>query len=145
MLGLFAAGIGIAFGIIYYQNNQTAMLSYVSGTEYQHGEPGQIIVKVTNVYGTPITANWCNVSIYFPNKTAFVDNQPMTQGGAPGSWYYEFIPPFDVIGVYESYVTCEAQLPGGRTRILSNSKAFHVGQALTLVNETANAQVTIIS
>jgi len=137
--------IGASAGYVYYTQSITPILSFVSSTEYQSGEPGQIIVKVHNVYGIPITAYGCNVSIYYPDKTLFVDSQAMTQGGAPGSWYYQFTPPFDKIGVYEAYVTCNVSLPGGRSRILSASKAFHVSQPLSLINETSSAMITIIS
>jgi len=137
--------IGVSAAYVHYTQSITPMLSFVSGTEYGFGEAGQIIVKVHNVYGQPIAANECNVSIYYPDKTLFVDSQAMTQGGAPGSWYYQFDTPFDKIGVYEAYVTCNVSLPGGRSRIISASKAFHVSHPLALVNETASAMITIIS
>jgi len=132
----------IAYSVKY--KGAGSKLVFVSGTEYQQGTAGQIIVKVQNIFGRPINATWCNVSIYYPDKTLFVNNQPMTYGGAPGSWYYAFTTPFTQIGVYEAYVQCLVPLPGG-ARILGASKAFHVSQALTLLNESASAQLVIIS
>ena len=134
------AGIGIAI-----QGYGTgSKVQFISGTEYQIGEVGETIVRTVNVWGVPITANWCNVTIYYPDKTVFVDNQPMTQGGGAGSWYYKFTTPFTQIGVYEEYVTCGITLPSG-TKILGAGSSFHVSQTLTLVNETASAQIHIIS
>jgi len=121
-----------------------AKIEFISGTEYQQGEIGQVIVRVTNAWGVPVNADWCNVTIYSPNKSIFVDNQAMTQGGAPGSWYYTFTTPFTQIGVYEEYVICQATLPAG-TRILGAGSSFHVSQTLTMLNETASVQIRIIS
>jgi len=139
-------GLTLVIGSVYsvYVRGDGSKLVFVSGTEYQQGEPAQVIVKVQNVFGQPISADWCNLTIYYPDKTVFVNNQSMTQGGAPGSWYYSFTTPFDQIGVYEAYVQCQVPLPAG-ARILGASKAFHVSQTLTLMNETASASLVIIS
>jgi len=101
--------VGVSAAYIHYQQSISPMISFVSSTEYAYGEPGQVIVKVHNVYGNPIDANECNVSIYYPDKTLFINNRPMTQGGAPGSWYYQFNTSFDKIGVYEAYVVCNVK------------------------------------
>jgi len=136
--------VGAVAGIRVFGFGDGANLVFVSGTEYQQGEVGQVIVKVQNVFGNPITADWCNVTIYYPDKSLFVNNQSMTQGGAPGSWYYTFVTPYTQIGVYEAYVQCQVTLPAG-ARILGASKAFHVSQTLTMLNESASANVVIIS
>ena len=121
-----------------------ASIKFISGTEYQQGEPAQVIVRVVNAWGVPITADWCRVTIYYPDKTVFANNTPMTQGGAPGSWYYSFTTPFDQIGVFEEYVVCQVTLPAG-PRTLGAGSSFHVSQTLTMVNETSSARVIIIS
>jgi hypothetical protein len=121
-----------------------AQVKFISGTEYQQGEPAQVIVRVVNAWGVPINADYCNVTIYYPDKTVFVNNTPMTKGGAPGSWYYQFITPFDQIGVFEEYVVCQVTLPAG-PRLLGAGSSFHVQQTLTMLNETASAQVRILS
>jgi len=120
-------------------------ITFISGTEYQQGEPAQTIVRLTTVWGIPISANWCNVTIWYPDKTVFVDNQAMTQGGSSGSWYYSFTTPTTQIGVYEEYVTCSVILPTGRQRLLGAGSSFHVSQTLTLVNETSSAIARILS
>jgi len=132
------AGVGIAYG-----TKQHRLISFVSGTEYQIGEAGSTIISVTNAFGQPVSANWCNITIYYPDKTVFIDNQPMTQGGAPGSWYYEFTVP-NQLGNYEQYVVCEVSTITG-TRQIAARKAFHAQQTLTTVNETMSAQIQILT
>jgi len=130
--------IGFAYG-----KYEHGAVNFVSGTEYQIGERGSTIVSVTNVFGDPISVDWCNETIYYPNKTVFVDNQPMTQGGAPASWYYEFTVP-NQLGNYEQYVVCQVHTITG-TRLIKARKAFHAQQTLTLLNETATAQINILT
>jgi hypothetical protein len=138
-------GIAIAGAFVAVNNYGVgASIKFISGTEYQQGEPGQVIVRVVNAWGVPINADWCNVTIYYPDKTVFVNNQPMTKGGAPGSWYYQFTTPYDQIGVFEEYVVCQVTLPAG-PRLLGAGSSFHVQQTLTMLNETASAQVRILS
>jgi len=138
-------GIAIAVGYIATTTfGYGASVKFISGTEYQQGEVGQVIVRVVNAWGIPISADYCNVTVYYPDKTVFIDNQPMTQGGAPGSWYYVFTTPFTQIGVYEEYVVCQVTLPAG-PRLIGAGSSFHVSQTLTMLNETASARVVIIS
>jgi hypothetical protein len=139
--------IGIAVAGAYVATNSFgvgAQVKFISGTEYQQGEPAQVIVRVVNAWGAPINADYCNVTIYYPDKTVFVNNTSMTRGGAPGSWYYAFTTPFDQIGVFEEYVVCQVTLAGG-PRLLGAGSSFHVQQTLTMLNETASAQVRILS
>jgi len=139
--------LGIAVAVGYVATTAFgygASVKFISGTEYQQGEVGQVIVRVVNAWGMPITADYCNVTVYYPDKTVFIDNQPMTQGGAPGSWYYIFTTPFTHIGVYEEYVVCKVTLPAG-PRLIGAGSSFHVSQTLTMLNETASARVVIIS
>jgi len=133
----------LSVGGAYYGRHGYRAISFVSGTEYQIGERGSTIISVTDVFGNPVSADWCNVTIYYPDKTVFVDNQPMTQGGASGSWYYEFTVP-NQLGNYEQYVVCQVTTITGKRQI-SARKAFHAQQTLTLVNETSSAIITILT
>jgi len=67
----------------------------------------------------------------------------MTQGGAPGSWYYEFTVP-NQLGNYEQYVVCQVTTITG-THQISARKAFHAQQTLTTLNETMSAQIQILT
>ena len=135
---LMLALVGGAYGRLAHRS-----ISFVSGTEYQIGEEGSTIISVTDAFGNPVTADWCNETIYYPDKTVYVSNQPMTQGGAPGSWYYEFTVP-NQIGNYEQYVVCQVHTITG-TRQISARKAFHAQRTLTMMNETASAQIHILT
>jgi len=142
---LFAVAIlGVSIVTAVHGFGVGAKIVFISGTEYQKGEPGQVIVRVVNAWGVPISADYCNVTVYYPDKTKFIDNQAMTQGGAPGSWYYTFTTPFTQIGVYEEYVICGVTLPAGQ-RTIGAGSSFHVSQTLTMINETSSAQVHILS
>ena len=138
-------GIAIGFGYTYYSTGIGAGITWVSGTEYQGGEPGSAIIRVTDVFGRPITVNGCNITIYYPDGSVWIDNQAMTARNPPGTYVYQFTTPFDKVGNYHEYVACEVQLPGGRTVTIYNDKSFHVSQALSLINDTASAQIRIIS
>jgi len=145
LIALAIVGIAIS-GIVFATKYQGygAQVRFISGTEYQQGETGQVIVRVTDAWGMPISADYCNVTVYYPDKTVFINNQPMIQGGAPGSYYYTFTTPFTQIGVYEEYVVCGVTLPAGK-RSLGAGSSFHVSQTLTMLNETASAVAKIIS
>lgn len=121
----------------------TQSLKFISGTEYQLGENAQVIVRVVDAWGNGINASYCNVTIYYPNKSPFVTNVAMTQGGATGSWYYNTNPDTQ-IGVYEEKVNCGVTTVSG-ARTIGAGSSFHVSQALTLINETASAKAVIVS
>ena len=136
-IAVFAV-IGVA-GYVY--GIETASLKFISGTEYQVGENGQVIVRVVDAYGNGITADWCNATIYYPDKTKMTDNVAMTSGGATGSWYYNFTAGTQ-IGVYEEQVVCHTSTPN---RDIGAGSSFHVSQTLTMLNETASARAVIVS
>ena len=144
IVALLLVGLGVG-GVALSKSNINPQIKFISGTEYQWGEKGQVIVRTVNAFGNPISANWCNVTIYYPDKTVFVNNQPMTQGGADGSWYYEFTTPFTQIGVYEEEVVCQITGYPYGTREIGAGSSFHVSQTLTAINETMSATVMIIS
>jgi hypothetical protein len=117
-----------------YLTPQTSMPEYVvkfvSGTEYQVGEDGQTIVRLSDKNGIGVVADSCNVSIWYPNKTAWYTLEPMVSGGADGSWYLQWTTQ-NQIGVYEEYAEC---VKGDKSYGVSSS--FHVSEALTALNET---------
>ena len=115
------------------------MLSWVSHTEYWANEEGQSIVRLSNFKGEPITANWCNVTIYYPDKTAFVINQSMLPNSIVGNYYYNFTTP-NIMGVYEEFVNCSY----GSNKFASTSESFHMNPALNMtwyLNQTLSGLV----
>jgi len=134
------------FTITYaYMTTEAVSITFISGTEYQQGEVGQVIIRTLNGFGLPITANQCNITIGYPNGSVWINNQPMTQSGiTAGTWRYQFTTPFTAYGVYEEYVVCK--IPTARGVVTRGAgSSFHVSQALTTINDTASAQVVIIS
>lgn len=111
---------------------------FVSGTEYQVGEVGQTVVRLTDRQGIGVSSDYCNVSIWFPNKTIWYNMSSMASGGADGSWYLEWTTA-NQIGVYEEYAEC---VKGTKTYGVSSS--FHVSEALTALNESLEEPVLVI-
>jgi len=145
LIGLLTL-VALAIGTVVVFPQYSAKIEYVSGTEYQGGEEASVIIRVVDVLGRPVTANWCNISIYYPDGNVWVDNQEMSsRSNPPGTWVYSFTTPFDIYGNYHSYVACEVNLPGGRKTILYADKAFHVSRTLSLINDTASAQIRILT
>ncbi len=146
LLSVIAVLAALVLGTLALFPEYTASIQYVSGTEYQGGEEGSVIIRVVDAFGRAVSANWCNISIYYPNGNVWVDNQAMTsRSNPPSTWVYSFVTPFDIYGNYHSYVTCEVSLPGGRTTTLYADKAFHVSRTLSLINNTASAQIRILT
>jgi hypothetical protein len=106
-------------------------LVWVSHTEYwaNGGELAQAIVRIADYKGSPITANDCNVTIYYPNKSAFLSDQPMAQSSIAGNWYYNYSLTGQPMGVYEEFVNCSY---GSPDKFISTSESFHVNPALNL-------------
>ena len=136
----------VALGYAFNVGGISGKVQFVSGTEYQGGEPGSTIIRVVDVFGRPVSADWCNISIYYPDGSVWVDNQPMTsRANPPGTWVYSFVTPFDKVGNYHQYVVCKVSLPGGRSALVYADKAFHVSQTLSLINDTASANIRILT
>jgi hypothetical protein len=100
--------------------DDTGFVSFVSGTEYNIGEAGQVIAEVRRQDGSQVLTTNCSFLVWYPNKTQFLQ-----QGGvvAPsGNWYVNFtVPP--VTGVYEYQANCT--WPGHSSVA---SKSFHVSE-----------------
>jgi len=107
-------------------------LFFVSHTEYWSvDDTGQTIVRLQDFKGNPITANWCNTTIYYPNKTVYINNFPMIATAIAGNYYMNFTPPVEE-GIYEEFVNCSY---GSPQRFISTSESFHVNPALNLLKE----------
>jgi len=142
ILAFFLALIAISsVGIYYYAKANPekfgSKIEFVSGTEYMAGEDAQTIVRVTNNLGIGLSPDWCNATIWYPNKTVFALNVSMIVGGADGSYYYGWTAP-DTFGIYEQYAECKIN-----GKVIGNSKASHVSEALSQINETEPVAIVI--
>jgi len=95
-------------------------LRFVSGTEYNVGEAGQVIVEVRDRAGSSVATN-CTLSVWYPDKSLFLQQQG--QASVTGNQYVNFTVPA-VTGVYEYQANCT--LPGPRSAVVS--KSFHVSE-----------------
>ena len=132
----FAAGIwlclfGICFAAIYFfapdispveeDVGDQGTLRFVSGTEYNIGEAGQVIAEVRKNDGSPIPGTNCSFTVWYPDKTQFLQQYGAT--GPSGNQYVNFTIP-GITGVYEYQANCSWN--PGKTSIAS--KSFHVSE-----------------
>jgi hypothetical protein len=85
-------------------------LEYAGATEYISGTEGQLIYQYITIQAgnqVPINdADWCNVTIYYPNDTVYIDNLNMPYfSGTNGLYKGNFSVPY-VDGVYKNDVVC---------------------------------------
>ena len=116
-VGIFLL-LAVPAGIIYALDATEDELTYVSSTEYVAGDEGQVIIRLTDYRGNPLSAT-CVDTIQYPDKTTFTINSPMSSAGY-GNYYHDFTVPAQD-GVYTSNVNCTY---GART--FTHSKTFHV-------------------
>lgn len=129
--------VGSITGYMVYTDNPGLVLEMVSGTEYITGEQGQLIIRLTDYDGNPISGADCTASILYPNKANFVLNQIMTESTQAGNYYYMFTPP-STTGIYEHTITCSF-VRGGRVDTSTVSHSFHVSPALVEMIQQINA------
>jgi hypothetical protein len=127
--------IAIAFSLMWFLiiplfQDSTPEIAMVSGTEYISNEPAQVIIRLSDRDGNPLTDYTCTATILYPDKTYFMLDQSMSSSSEAGNYYRSFTTP-SVIGVYEETITCINA--GNRT--LKVSSSFHVSLALTIVEQ----------
>jgi len=133
LMTLFVLGIS-SFSVMAMYGEKLVndvFLVWVSHTEYwaNGGELAQAIVRIADYKGSPITANACNVTIYYPDKSAFLVDQAMAMSSIAGNWYYNYSLTGEPMGVYEEFVNCSY---GSPDKFISTSESFHVNPALNL-------------
>lgn len=137
------AGLGLVLGGSYGNGvkvSESASFFMVSHSEYRSAEQGQVIGKLYNFRGDPIIVNECEVTIYNPDKTVFLQQlTDNTLEATDGTHYINFTTPV-AEGIYEYKIRCEFPLAGSnQNRTVSNS--FHLNPALntiTTINATSN-------
>jgi hypothetical protein len=101
----------------------------VSHSEYWTGESAQVIARLYDWQGSPITVTNCTVDIFYPNKSPFVSGALTTDTlqTTTGTHYYLFTVP-STEGIYQYMVTCN--YPNQKTRSVAST--FHVSPALNM-------------
>lgn len=102
------------------------MAQFISGTEYRSGEQGQGIVQVLDFNKNALSGD-CNLSIYYPNKTIWINNLIMLPSGVAGTYYLNFTTATQE-GIYEEYALCTVG-----TKTVRTSSTFHVSPTLNTI------------
>ncbi len=139
ILVIILALIGIYAGH-YLSKRADIDLEFVSGTAYISGEKGQVIVRLSDGLGTPITDAECNATIIYPDKDYFIIDQGMLGSSIPGNYYIDFVTP-DETGIYEEIVVCDIDVDGDEMT-LDISSSFQVSIALNMIMELASNQTS---
>jgi hypothetical protein len=109
-------------------------LSMVSHTEYRYGEDGQIVARLVDFQGAPVTVDNCTASIIYPDKTGFINNSLMADSSIDGDHYLNFTTPNGPEGIYEYQATCFYTV-GVNVRNQSVTNSFHLSNAFGTVEE----------
>ena len=112
---------GLFFFVDKDLSKELPSFAFVSGTEYNVGERGQIIVEARFLNGTSAISNNCTMSIWYPDKALYLSAISILSNS--GNQYIEFIVP-NVTGVYEYQATCPL-ITGDD---VTSSKSFHVSE-----------------
>jgi len=129
-----------AVGYVADANTSFFDLRYAGATEYKSGETGHIAFQfLQTVAGSPKPVNdgECNTTIWYPNKTKWLNNVNLTYlNGSNALYYYQFNTP-TTEGVYETDVECKK----GGIKTYSSS-TFHVA---VWANQIFNVSDLIVS
>jgi hypothetical protein len=125
-----------SFGYYWVSSEPKLNLQMVSGTEYISGEDGQLIVRLIDNVGDPISGASCRAAILYPDKTVFTTGQIMIESTEAGNYYYMFTPP-STTGIYEYTLRCTF-VRNGRVANSIISHSFHVSPALVAMIQQLN-------
>jgi hypothetical protein len=143
---LLLLSLGLTFVVVFgavvaaYSNGSevvsTPTVKWVSHTEYWSSsgvgadEKASTIVRLTDYRGNAYNVDGCTATLLYPNKTAYITDQPMVESTISGNWYRNDTIP-DVEGTYEQEVTCTYN---GNNEI-KTSQSFHVNPALNFIKQ----------
>jgi hypothetical protein len=85
-------------------------LRYAGGTEYSSNETAHLSFQFLKTSGgtpAPINDGQCNITVYFPNKTMWLNQSGMTYLSGSNGLYYLTITTPSTEGIYESDVYCQ--------------------------------------
>lgn len=91
---------------ITYLNNPKGSMDFF-GTEYWYGENGVIFLQLKDNNNLAVNVGSCDATIYYPNKTKWIDNFPMIYlNNSQGLYYLDIVVP-SISGVYMTEAECE--------------------------------------
>jgi hypothetical protein len=77
---------------------------FTSGTEYTIGDNAKIFARLLDGNSNPVNLANCNATVFYPNNTKFIDNQPLTFL-EKGIYYYDLVTP-SITGNYITIFDC---------------------------------------
>jgi len=90
---------------ITYLNNPKGSFDFF-GTEYWFGENGTIFLQLKDDNSLPVNTGSCDATIYYPDKTKWIDNFPMSYlNNSQGLYYLDFSVPL-ISGNYMVEANC---------------------------------------
>jgi uncharacterized protein YfaS (alpha-2-macroglobulin family) len=95
------------------------MMQFVSGTEYNIGDAGQVIVEIRDVNSNTLNAN-CSMLVWYPDKSVFLQQGAVLS--ATGNYFINFTVP-NVTGIFEYQANCTRN-----EKSYVTSKSFHVSE-----------------
>jgi len=139
--------LGASTSVVLYAHGsevlENAHILMVSHTEYRYNEPGQIIVRLVNYLGNPISVDNCTANILYPNKTYFVQDALMSSSSFSGDHYYNFTTPNGPEGVYEYQAVCTWN---SGTKVKRATNSFHLSSAFnTILSDLDSINTTVVS
>jgi hypothetical protein len=111
--------------------------TYIGGTEYISNQSGLIAVRLISASNTIVTGAVCNVSIFYPNRSIWLNMTPMTELDS-GIYYYNFSIP-NTTGVYIYSTDCTKT--GQNYRAMNT---FHVSSVSVATNDNLQQNITDI-
>jgi len=134
---LFVLIVLVAFFVTAYFSGKNVSdapeIQWVSHTEYWNNDLASTIVRLADYKGVPYDVESCDVTILYPDKTVFVENQPLTESNIVGNWHRTDSLLGEPLGTYEQQVTC---VKGPQTIVTSQS--FHLNPALQEIEVITN-------
>jgi hypothetical protein len=115
-------------------------IQFVSHTEYWKNDNGSTIITLFNELGEPVKNADCKVTIFYPDKTVFINNSTMYKSGIDDNWYRTYSLVNLPLGIYEQEITCNI-----KTKIIKTFQSFHLNPALEEINTIEKVNIEIIT
>jgi hypothetical protein len=103
----------------------------IHGTEYQVGDNATVFLQLLNATNQPINDALCYLTLYYPNKTIFLNNANMMYMlSSAGLYYYDVVAP-SATGVYMVSASCDFSY---NLTYINSSKDSYVISSLPTAN-----------
>lgn len=129
LIVIFGLILFVSYSYGFSVKRENAHIEFVSHTEYWREDFATTIVRVSDYRGSSLDVDGCGVTILYPNKTIYVNNQSMSKSNIDGNWYRYDDLSNQPLGTYEQEVSCYYD-----DGVLISSQSFHLNPALEAIN-----------